>query len=156
MRTYLLLFLALTCGNVVAQDTLPWTLSDQFDKTYTLDRQTRVLMIARSMSSARLVNSAVEHTPAGYLDARGVVFVADIEKLPSMVQAVLVPSMRSAQYRILLDRDGQVAERYAGDRDSVQWLEMEEGAVVRERRFNDLASLRQALAGLVGAASNNP
>lgn len=156
MRNYLLLLLALTCGNVVAQDTLPWTLSDQFDKAYTLDRQTRVLMIARSMSSARLVNSAVEHTPAGYLDARGVVFVADIEKLPSMVQAVLVPSMRSAQYRILLDRDGQVAERYDGDRDSVQWLEMEEGAVVRERRFNDLASLRQALAGLVGTASINP
>ena len=157
MRTFLLLLLALTCTHLQAQDPLPtpttWTLNDQFDTAYTLDPHTRVLMIARSMSSARLVNSAVEHTQAGYLEARGVVFVADIEKLPSLVQSMLVPSMRSAHYRILLDRDGKVAERYAGDRDSVQWLELKDGRVARERRFSDLASLRQALAGL---AANQP
>ncbi|WP_312151633.1 hypothetical protein [Pseudomonas sp.] len=155
MRTWLLLILSLSCLPLLAEQALPvrnaWTLSDQFDQPYTLDGQTRVLMIARSMSSARLVNSAVEHTPKGYLEQRGVVFVADIEKLPSLVQAVLVPNMRSATYRILLDRDGQVAERYAGDRDSVQWLEMQGGSVTRERRFSDLPGLRQALAGLVAS-----
>ncbi|MBF8780358.1 hypothetical protein [Pseudomonas fulva] len=154
MRACLFLILGLTCTHLLAQQTVSndtaWTLEDQFEHAHTLDAGTRVLMIARSMSSARLVNSALEHTPDGYLDQRGVLFVADIEKLPSVVQSLLVPSMRSARYRILLDRDGQVAARYAGDRDSVQWLELQGGKVVREQRFSDLASLRQALAGLAG------
>lgn len=152
MRRCLFLILCLSCAPLVAQEAPPanpaWTLSDQFDQAYTLDGRTRVLMIARSLSSARLVNSAVEHTPDGYLAERGVVFVADIEKLPAFAQAVLVPTMRSARYRILLDRDGQVAEHYAGDRDSVQWLELRAGQVTNERRISDLVSLRQALAGL--------
>ncbi|MFR0673415.1 hypothetical protein ACLUUI_04490 [Enterobacterales bacterium AW_CKDN230030176-1A_HGKHYDSX7] len=160
MRACLFMILGLSCTHLLAQEALPataqvrttgWTLNDQFDKGFTLDDGTRVLMIARSLSSARLVNNAVEHTPDGYLSERGVAYVADIEKLPRVAQAVLVPTMRSARYRILLDRDGQVAERYAGDRDSVQWLELKNGQVTREQRFTDLVGLRQALAGLVSA-----
>lgn len=149
MRIYLALILALGGACAFAQPALKdsWTLHDQFDQAFTLNASTRVVMIARSMSSAKLVNSAVEHTPDGYLDERGVVFVADIERLPSVAQAVLVPAMRTARYRILLDREGSVAPRYGGDRDSVQWLELDHGKVVRERRFSDLPSLRQALAG---------
>lgn len=149
MRTYLALILALTGTGAYAQPTAEdsWTLHDQFDQAFTLDANTRVVMIARSLSSAKLVNSAVEHTPDGYLDERGVVFVADIQRLPAVAQAVLVPAMRSARYRILLDREGSVAPRYGGDRDSVQWLELEQGKVTQERRFGDLPSLRQALAG---------
>ncbi|WP_313643513.1 hypothetical protein [Pseudomonas sp.] len=125
-----------------------WTLVDQFDRAYTLDDRTQVVLIARSFSTARMVNRAIEQAPAGYLDERAVVFVADIAQVPSMAQAVLIPSMRSAKYRILLDREGRVAERYAGDRDQVQWLQLQGGQVVSERRFTDSAALNQALAEL--------
>ena len=149
MRPSLLLLLTLLF-TPLAQAAGNWTLNDQHDKAYTLADDTRVVMVARSMASARLVNSAVEHTPAGYLEARGVVFVADIEKMPSMVQAVMVPAMRSANYRILLDRSGEVADQYGGDRDSVQWLELSHGKVTGEHRYSDLPSLRKALAGMAG------
>lgn len=152
MHKCFVLLMAMTAACAFAQAPAQggWTLSDQFDQAFTLGDDTRVLMIARSMSSAKLVNSAVEHTPDGYLDERGVVFVADIERLPGVAQAVLVPAMRSARYRILLDREGTVAPGYGGDRDSVQWLELENGKVARELRFSDLPSLRQALAGRAG------
>ena len=148
MKGFILVLLGALGANASAADTAPWTLQDQFDRAYSLDSSTRVLLIARSMSSARLVNRAVEDKPEGFLDAHGVVFVADIAMMPTPAKWVMLPAMRSASYRILLDRDGQVAQRYAGDRDSVQWLELKDGQVAREQRFADLEQLQQALAAL--------
>ena len=152
MRAMLLLLISLFCTPLWADEANPvassWTLKDQFDQAFTLDTKTRVLIIARSMSSARLVNSAIEDRPKGFLEEQGVAFIADIERMPSIAKAVMVPAMRSANYRILLDRDGSVAGRYAGDRDTVQWLELTADGVAREQRFDNIGSLRQALAGL--------
>ncbi|QKF52326.1 hypothetical protein [Pseudomonas graminis] len=145
----LALFLSL---NAFAQDApqpvARWTLLDQFDKAYTLDDQAQVLLIARSMSAAKMVNAALEEGPEGYLEQRHVVYVADIEKMPSLVKMVAVPAMRSAKYRILLDRDARVASAYDGDRDTVQWLTLKNGAVVRQERFSDGEQLKQAIAKL--------
>lgn len=122
-----------------------WTLLDQNDKAYTLDDDAHVLLVARSMAAAKLVNSAIEDSPAGYLEARHMIYVADIEKMPSLIKMVAVPAMRSAKYRILLDREGSVAGAYKGDRESVQWLTLDHGAVVQEQRFTDGAKLKQAV-----------
>ncbi len=128
-----------------ARTVAPWTLLDQFEQAYTFDNKARVLLIARSMSTAKLVNAALEDQPAGYLEARRVVYVADIEQLPSIAKMVMVPAMRSAKYRIMLDQTGSVAPRYGDDRDSVQWLELENGTITREHRYTDAPALQQAL-----------
>ncbi|WPP01588.1 hypothetical protein SFA35_09650 [Pseudomonas sp. HR96] len=138
----------LACAEDSAPATAPWTLLDQFDKAYTLDDQAHVLLVARSMSTAKLVNAALETRPAGYLEARHTIYVADIEKMPAIAKAFAVPAMRSARYRILLDQTGRVAPRYAGDRDTVQWLELKNGQVVHEQKFSDAQQLSQALEGL--------
>lgn len=162
MRRMVLLIGVLLSFNVLAQDSaqskdlnqpkelnqpvVKWTLLDQNDKAYTLDDSAQVLLIARSMSAAELLDAAMEGQPEGYLEARNVVYVADIEKMPSLVKIVAVPAMRSAKYRIMLDQDGRVANRYGGDRDTVQWLALNNGAVVSEQRFADAEKLKQALA----------
>ncbi|MGI4840286.1 MAG: hypothetical protein ACRYF9_22005 [Janthinobacterium lividum] len=128
--------------------TSPWTLLDQFDKAYTLDKDAKVLLVARSMSTAKLVNAAIDAQPSGYLEAHHVVYLADIEKMPSVAKLFAVPAMRSAKYRIMLDQTGAVAGRYDGDRDTVQWLELKDAKVVREQHFSDAAKLKQALADL--------
>lgn len=150
MRRIVLLAGTLLCFSALADNATQvvrkWTLLDQNDKAYTLDDQAQVLLVARSMSAARLVNAAIEDAPAGYLEARHIIYVADIEMMPSVIKLVAVPAMRSAKYRILLDRDGRVASGYNGDRDSVQWLALKAGAVVQEKRFTDGAALKQAIA----------
>jgi hypothetical protein len=128
------------------QPVVKWTLLDQNDKAYTLDDSAQVLLIARSMSAAELLDAAMEGQPEGYLEARHIVYVADIEKMPSLVKIVAVPAMRSAKYRIMLDQDGRVASRYGGDRDTVQWLALNNGAVASEQRFADAEKLKQAIA----------
>ncbi|SDG03539.1 hypothetical protein SAMN05216381_3002 [Pseudomonas seleniipraecipitans] len=156
MKSLSILLLSVICSSAWAADTpataptpaAPWTLLDQFEKAYTLDHSARVVLVARSMSTARLVNGALEEKPAGYLEARHVVYVADIEKMPSLAKMVAVPAMRSANYRIMLDQTGRVAGRYDGDRETVQWLELEGGSVVREKRFSDAGELQSALEAL--------
>jgi len=128
-----------------AQPAMKWTLLDQNDKAYTLDDSAQVLLIARSMSAAKLLDAAIEGSPEGYLEARHVVYLADIEKMPSLIKLVAVPAMRSAKYRIMLDQDGRVATRYGGDRDTVQWLGLKNGSVIHEQRFADAAALKKAI-----------
>lgn len=128
------------------QPAVKWTLLDQNEQAYTLNDQAKVLLVARSMAAAKMVNAALEDQPQGYLEARHMVYVADIEKMPSLIKMVAVPAMRSAKFRIMLDQDGRVASRYNGDRDSVQWLELENGRVTREERFTDAEKLRQTVA----------
>ncbi|WP_457967294.1 hypothetical protein M1D68_14435 [Pseudomonas sp. R4-84] len=128
------------------QPAMKWTLLDQNEKAYTLNDSAQVLLIARSMSAAKLVDAAMEGHPEGYLEARHIVYLADIEKMPSMIKLVAVPAMRSAKYRIMLDQDGRVATHYGGDRDTVQWLALNNGAVVNEQRFADAEKLKQAIA----------
>ncbi|WP_225774201.1 hypothetical protein [Pseudomonas sp. Marseille-Q5115] len=123
----------------------PWTLLDQFDRPFTLDADTHVLLVARSMAAARLVNAALDAAPTGYLEDRHTAYIADIEHMPSVARAFAIPAMRSARYRILLDGDGRVAPRYDGAREGVQWLEVRDGTLRAQQQFNDAAQLRQAL-----------
>ncbi len=51
----------------VGERVAPWTLLDQFDQAYTLDDQAQVLLVARSMDAAKLVDAALQGQPKGYL-----------------------------------------------------------------------------------------
>lgn len=150
MKTWLWLALALLVGSAQALETgerlAPWTLSDQFDKSYTLDDQLRILLVARSMDGAKLLGAALEGRPRGYLEARQALFVADISRMPGLIGRLFaIPAMRDYPYRVLLDRQAQVVPQYAAPEQGVLWLQLEQG-VLRERRvFTDAAALRAAL-----------
>ncbi|PMY31110.1 FAD/FMN-containing dehydrogenase [Pseudomonas sp. GW456-L14] len=130
----------------VGERLAPWTLLDQFDQAYSLDGQARTLLVARSMDGAKLVNAALQDRPAGYLEARHTVFVADIQRMPAVIARMFaVPAMRDYGYRVMLDRDGRVAPRYAGAVDKVLWLQLDDGRLVAQREYGTAAELRAAL-----------
>lgn len=143
-----LLFLVLSVG-ALAQEAGPatgWTLLDQFDKPYTADADLRVMLIARDMAGSKLVKAALDGRPAGYLEARHAVFVADISRMPGAISSMFaVPAMRDYSYRVLLDREARVANRFDAQAAAVTWLQLEQGKVVSSRRFDSAAALRQAL-----------
>lgn len=152
MRHTIFTIAMLVCMQVTASEAVvpvsKWTLLDQNDRPYTLNDDAQVMLIARSMSAAKILDAAIEDAPQGYLESRHIIYVADIEKMPSLVKLVAVPAMRSAKYRILLDREARVSSPYNGDRDTVQWLVLNKGALVKEQRFNDGAQLKKAIAEL--------
>ncbi|WP_136476896.1 FAD/FMN-containing dehydrogenase [Pseudomonas sp. DG56-2] len=130
----------------VGEQLTPWTLLDQYDQAYSLNDQTRTLLVASNMDGAKLVKAALEDRPKGYLEARNTVFVADIQRMPALISKLFaIPAMRDYSYRVLLDRDGSVATRYAPAEDKVLWLQLDKGQVVSQREYTSADELRQAL-----------
>ncbi|WP_110968604.1 MULTISPECIES: FAD/FMN-containing dehydrogenase [Pseudomonas] len=131
-------------------DTLkPFTLNDQHDQAFSLDAGTRVLLAAGDMDGAKLVKAAVAEQPKGYLEARHAVFVADIQRMPALISKLFaVPAMRDYNYRVVLDRDGQVVPQYAVGEAQVQVLQLDNGKLVSKQTFSDADALRKALDAL--------
>lgn len=129
-------------GTQLTQRTLP----DQHDENATLDGQTRLLLVASSRDAAELVDNAIKEQPEGYLEARDALYVADVSQMPSFITKwVLKPSMRSANYRILLDYESQVAPEHLGTGDDVLWLELDDLEVRNRQTFSSSDALREAL-----------
>ncbi len=157
MKTALAMWLCLMCTSAMALENgeylAPWTLLDQHDQAYTLDNQLQVLLVARSMDAAKLVDAALQGKPKGYLEQRHAVFLADISRMPAMIATLFaLPKMRDYNYRILLDRDARITPRYPVDTDSVLWLDLRSGKLQGQRRFNDASALSQALESHEAAA----
>ncbi|PUB45299.1 FAD/FMN-containing dehydrogenase [Pseudomonas sp. GV047] len=130
----------------VGERLAPWTLLDQFDQAYTLDNQARILLVVRSMDAAKLVDAALQGQPAGYLEARHAVFVADIQRMPRLIAKLFaVPAMQSYNYRVMLDRDARIAPRYSAAADKVLWLQLDNGKLVSQHEYGTAVELRQAL-----------
>ena len=130
----------------VGERVAPWTLLDQFDQAYTLDDQAQVLLVARSMDAAKLVDAALQGQPKGYLEARHGVFVADIQRMPRLVAKLFaVPAMQSYNYRVMLDRDARIAPRYPAPVDKVLWLQLNNGKLTARHEYGSVAELREAL-----------
>ncbi len=150
MKAAFVLLLCLISASAMALETgerlAPWTLLDQHDQAYTLDNQLQVLLVARSMEAAKLVDSALQGKPKGYLEQRHAVFLADISRMPKVIATLFaLPKMRDYNYRILLDRNARIAPRYPVDTASVLWLDLRDGKLQGQRSFSDAAALSQAL-----------
>ncbi|MCV4339835.1 hypothetical protein [Pseudomonas capsici] len=143
----LLALLPLTAQAFQVGDRLtPWTLLDQYDQPYTLNNQTRTLLVARSMDAAKLVNVALKDKPKGFLESRQTVFVADIQKMPSVIATLFaIPKMRDYSYRVILDRDARIVPQYAGDEDKVLLLQLRDGQLVGQQQFSSAEQLLAAL-----------
>lgn len=150
MKAATLLLLCLLSSVALAMEPgerlAPWTLLDQFDAPYTLNDETHILLVARDMDGAKLVNAALEGQPKGYLEQRQAAFLADISRMPSVIATLFaLPKMRDYNYRILLDRNARIAPRYPAGEGEVLWLQLEDGKLVEQKVFKDAAALKQAL-----------
>lgn len=150
MKFFVVLFLSLlpvwAQAVEVGERVAPWTLLDQFDQAYTLDDQAQILLVARSMDAAKIVDAALQGQPKGYLEARHTVFLADIQRMPRLIAKMFaVPAMQAYNYRVMLDRDARVTPRYPVPVDKVLWLQLDHGKVVAQYEYDSAAELRQAL-----------
>ncbi len=150
MKAAALLLLCLLSTTVLALEPgerlAPWTLLDQHDAPYTLNDETRILLVARDMDGARLVHAALEGKPKGYLEQRQAVFLADISRMPGVIATLFaLPKMRDYSYRIILDRDARIAPRYPAGEGDVLWLQLEDGRLLEQKTFKTAEVLRRAL-----------
>jgi hypothetical protein len=150
LKLWTLLFLAFLpfAANAleVGDKLAPWTLLDQYDQPYTFGDDAQILLVARSMDAAKIVNGALQDTPKTFLESRHAVFVADIQKMPAIIAKMFaVPAMRAYSYRVMLDRESRVVPRYPGDAEKVLMLRLHNGKVVSQTQFDSAEALRGAL-----------
>ena len=125
---------------------LPFALQDQFEQTARLTDTTRLVLVASSREAAGIVDEAIKDRPKGYLEARNALYVADVSQMPSFITSwFLVPSMRSANYRILLDWDSMVAPDHLGQDGEVLWLQLDQREILKRQTFTSADALKQAL-----------
>ncbi|MCQ4270708.1 FAD/FMN-containing dehydrogenase [Pseudomonas kuykendallii] len=140
------LFPALLQAAEETQPLAPWTLLDQYEQPYTLSDDLRVLLVARDMAGAKLVEMALADKPKGYLEQRRAVFLADISRMPSLVAKLFaVPAMRDYPYRVVLDREARIVPRYEPAADAVLWLQLDGRRVLSRQSFTDAGQLSAAL-----------
>ncbi len=98
------------------------------------------------MDGAELVKTAPESEPQGCLGERQAMFLADVNRLPSVIATLFaLPKMPDYNCRILLDRDARIAPRYQAGEGEVLRLQLEDGKLVEQKVFREAGALTNAL-----------
>ena len=144
------ILLTILSGTALAQAPgerlMPFALQDQFEQTARLTDTTKLVLVASSRAAAGIVDEAIKDQPKGYLEARHALYVADVSQMPSFITSwFLVPSMQSANYRILLDWDSSVAPDHLGQDGKVLWLQLNQREILEQQTFTSATALREAL-----------
>lgn len=147
---YLFLLLGLCSLSVqaieVGQRLPDWSLQDQFEQPVRTDASLRVLLLANDKAASGLVEEAMAGREKGWLDQRHALFVADISRMPGLIVSMFaLPAMRDYSYRVALDLQPVFVSQLKQQDASILWLDLDQLTVTGQRRFEDAASLRQAL-----------
>lgn len=147
LSALLLMLVTVAAHAIEPGDTLEtWTLKDQFDQPYTLNTDTRIILVARSMVGSGMMDDVLANKPKAYLPQRRAVFIGDIHRMPlEITRMFAIPTMKDYNYRVLLDRDGAIGARYPADDDTVLWLQLQDGKLVSQQAFTDADALYDAL-----------
>ena len=66
--------------------------------------------------------------------------------MPSLIGKLFaIPSMKGYNYRVVLDRDGKIADQYPGDKKQILMLQLDNGKLVSQQAFTTATALREAL-----------
>ena len=130
----------------VGQPLPGWALEDQFEQASVPQPDLRVMLVARNMDAARLLEAAMETRPKGWLAERHVLFVADVSRMPSLVASLFaLPAMRDYSYRVVLDREPSLVPKLNAPEEGILWLELRGNQVLGRQVFTDSAVLGRAL-----------
>ncbi len=119
---------------------------DQHDKSHDFPGAgTRLVLFAVEKAPSDWVNAALTALGAQGVQARGIVFLADISGMPGFVtRSFALPKMRQRPYPILLVQDAQQADFMPREKDAVTVLRIKGGKVLSVAFARDEAAVKAA------------
>ena len=91
---------------IVGQPLLMPSLTDQFEETYALGSETRILVVSHDMDSSDLVKEAFIGQTTDSLKKAGIQYYADISGMPALISRfIAIPRLKELPYRIALGRE---------------------------------------------------
>lgn len=128
------------------QQMAPMKMTDQHDKELAVDAKTKIVLFSRDQAGNKVVNKALEGTPATFLPERGAVYAADISGMPGIITKMFaLPKMRGYPYSVLLDRDASLTKALPAKEGHVTLLRLNQLKVEKIDYYSESEALKQAL-----------
>lgn len=90
-----------------------FTLNDQYDKPYTLSKDTKTIIFAFSKEMGHLCNEFFVTQDDLYLNNNKAVFVANISSAPSIIRSMFIlPGLQDFDHRVLILDNENTADSY--------------------------------------------
>jgi hypothetical protein len=101
-------------NNLQIGESLPHTtFKDQFDQEYTINKTTTTLLFAFSKDNGHIIKEFMQDKPTNYLVQKGIIFIADISAMPSIIASwFAIPDMKKSKYPVLLIRDDAISDQF--------------------------------------------
>jgi hypothetical protein len=134
----------------------PLALPDQHGQARAIDASVRALLFARDMDGGSLLKEAVGEDGAALLERRGVVYVADVSRMPGMVRSLFaLPSLRRRGYPVLLDLDGAATADFPSEPAKGTLVTLDALRVGSIRHYESAEALRGALEALADVPASS-
>ncbi len=122
------------------------TLNDQHDLGHTVDETTKLILFTTGMKGGKVVRKAIEDKEDDYLAKRKILFISNISGMPGFVaRTFALPKMRKYGYSIMLDKEGNMTERFPSRKKNVTLIELDNLRIKSIRFTKKPDELEQAI-----------
>lgn len=106
-----------------------FSLSDQFDTKYTIDKDTKIIIVSFEKDTGKEINQFLDAKEVDFLQKHNAVFIANISGMPMFITKMFaLPKMRNYKHKILLIYDDE-DDRFAFKEGSSTLYKLEDGVV---------------------------
>ncbi|OGH01329.1 MAG: hypothetical protein A2600_01060 [Candidatus Lambdaproteobacteria bacterium RIFOXYD1_FULL_56_27] len=121
---------------------------DQWDQPLPNPGSVKWVLTGRDMESRKWAHEAFEARGRSWMEAKGLVFIADISGMPKLITKFMaLPKMRGYSYSLYLDKEGLWVKTWPGEEGRLTLVKMNQGHPQESFILAGLAELDQALGG---------
>lgn len=128
--------IALACGLSCAapvqpgQPLPPLELNNQHNQPWQITEQTKLVIFASGRKASNLVMDVLAPQPAGFLQARHAVYVADLSRMPGFItRTFALPSLREQKFEVGIALEAQTLADWPREDDAVTLIQLQDGRV---------------------------
>ena len=103
----------------------PFELSDQHDRSFKIDNDTKVIIFASERQPGMIVHRVLQSNDKNFLLSRSAVYIADISKMPSFVRMFVLPEFRKYTYSMLLDKDSKKTSMFPRKKEHLTLIKLD-------------------------------
>mgnify|MGYP000014678185 CR=1 FL=1 len=121
-------------------------IENQYGEPFKNQDSMQALMFVEGMSAKEVLQSALDRVDTSCLGEGKLVYLADISGMPSLISnMVAVPKMRTYDYPIWLDREGDISATLPSEEDHVSLLSINKQVVTAASFYANSDTLSQEL-----------
>ena len=128
--------------------TINFTLPDQFDKSHSINNDTKILILSFAKASGHMVKEFLQTQDKNYLSNKNAYFIADISPMPTVIRNTFaLPDLKKSSYPVLLIYDGSISAQIknADKADKVAVVTLDNGTIKAVEYLSSKDELKAAL-----------